>query len=126
VHDVRVETVPDARIVECVGHSESMRTAVGITRAGGAVGRVGLPQETTIPNAQPTFYANITIAGGLTWGAASDEILTTRLLTPRNRHRAFGAFASRDESRGNDRADLQRSRHQPYRTVAGAWHVTCD
>jgi threonine dehydrogenase-like Zn-dependent dehydrogenase len=41
-----------------------MRTAVGIARAGGSVGRVGVPQETTIPNAQPTFYGNITIAGG--------------------------------------------------------------
>ncbi len=51
-------------VLECVGRSESMRTAVGIARAGGAVGRVGVPQETTIPNAQPTFYANITIAGG--------------------------------------------------------------
>ena len=51
-------------VLECVGHGESMRTAVGIARAGGAVGRVGVPQETTIPNAQPTFYANVTIAGG--------------------------------------------------------------
>src|SRR4051812_45276689 len=51
-------------VLECVGHGESMRTAVGIARAGGAVGRVGLPQEPTIPAAQPTFYANITIAGG--------------------------------------------------------------
>src|SRR5689334_5571751 len=51
-------------VLECVGHGESMRTAVSIVRAGGAVGRVGVPQETTIPNAQPTFYANITIAGG--------------------------------------------------------------
>src|SRR4051812_14824045 len=51
-------------VLECVGHGESMRTAVGIARAGGAVGRVGVPQETTIPSAQPTFYANITIAGG--------------------------------------------------------------
>lgn len=51
-------------VLECVGHGESMRTAVSIARAGGAVGRVGVPQETTIPNAQPTFYANITIAGG--------------------------------------------------------------
>src|SRR4249919_667007 len=51
-------------VLECVGHGESMRTAVGIARAGGAVGRVGVPQETTIPNSQPTFYANITIAGG--------------------------------------------------------------
>jgi threonine dehydrogenase-like Zn-dependent dehydrogenase len=51
-------------VLECVGHGESMRTAVSIARAGGAVGRVGVPQETTIPHAQPTFYANITIAGG--------------------------------------------------------------
>ncbi|HET6960729.1 MAG TPA: zinc-dependent alcohol dehydrogenase family protein [Vicinamibacterales bacterium] len=51
-------------VLECVGHGESMRTAVGIARAGGSVGRVGVPQETTIPSAQPTFYANITIAGG--------------------------------------------------------------
>src|ERR1044072_2099039 len=39
-------------VLECVGHGESMRTAVGVARAGGAVGRVGVPQETTIPNAQ--------------------------------------------------------------------------
>src|SRR5882757_1628415 len=32
-------------VLECVGHGESMRTAVGIARAGGAVGRVGVPQE---------------------------------------------------------------------------------
>lgn len=41
-----------------------MRTAIGIARPGGAVGRVGVPQEQTIPNAQPTFFANVTIAGG--------------------------------------------------------------
>lgn len=35
-----------------------------IARAGGAVGRVGVPQEITIPDARPSFYANITIAGG--------------------------------------------------------------
>jgi threonine dehydrogenase-like Zn-dependent dehydrogenase len=51
-------------VLECVGHGEAMRTALGIARAGGAVGRVGVPQETTIPNAQPSFYDNITIAGG--------------------------------------------------------------
>jgi hypothetical protein len=51
-------------VLECVGHGEAMRTAVGIARAGGAVGRVGVPQENTIPSAQPTFYANIMIAGG--------------------------------------------------------------
>src|SRR4029453_10197694 len=41
-----------------------MRTAVSIRRSGGAVRRVGVPQDTTIPSAQPTFYGNITIAGG--------------------------------------------------------------
>jgi len=51
-------------VLECVGHGEAMRTAVSIARAGGAVGRVGVPQEETLPSAQPTFYANITIAGG--------------------------------------------------------------
>jgi threonine dehydrogenase-like Zn-dependent dehydrogenase len=51
-------------VLECVGHGEAMRTAVSIARPGGAVGRVGVPQETTIPHAQPSFYANITIAGG--------------------------------------------------------------
>jgi threonine dehydrogenase-like Zn-dependent dehydrogenase len=51
-------------VLECVGHGESMRTALGIARAGGAVGRVGVAQGTTIPNAPPSFYGNITIAGG--------------------------------------------------------------
>ena len=41
-----------------------MRTAMGIARAGGAVGRVGVPQEASMPAAKPTFYANVTIAGG--------------------------------------------------------------
>jgi threonine dehydrogenase-like Zn-dependent dehydrogenase len=51
-------------VLECVGHGESTRTAVGIPRPGGAVGRVGLPQEDTIPEAVRTFFDNVTIAGG--------------------------------------------------------------
>jgi threonine dehydrogenase-like Zn-dependent dehydrogenase len=51
-------------VLECVGHGEAVRTAVSIARAGGAVGRVGVPQESAIPNAQETFFANISIAGG--------------------------------------------------------------
>jgi len=51
-------------VLECVGHGESVRTALSIVRAGGAVGRVGVPQEASIPESQPTFYSNITIAGG--------------------------------------------------------------
>jgi threonine dehydrogenase-like Zn-dependent dehydrogenase len=51
-------------VLECVGHGDAMRTAVSIARPGGAVGRVGLPQEDEIPKGQATFYANITIGGG--------------------------------------------------------------
>jgi threonine dehydrogenase-like Zn-dependent dehydrogenase len=51
-------------VLECVGHGQSTETAVGIARAGGAVGRVGVPQHQTIPAAVPTFFKNVTIAGG--------------------------------------------------------------
>jgi hypothetical protein len=51
-------------VLECVGHGQSTETAVGIARAGGAVGRVGVPQHETIPAAVPTFFKNVTIAGG--------------------------------------------------------------
>jgi threonine dehydrogenase-like Zn-dependent dehydrogenase len=51
-------------VLECVGHGLSMETAVAIARPGGAVGRVGVPQEETIPLARPSFYNNVTIGGG--------------------------------------------------------------
>ena len=51
-------------VLECVGLEEAMLTAASIARPGGAVGRVGVPQHVHIPAAQPTFYRNITIAGG--------------------------------------------------------------
>ena len=51
-------------VLECVGHGQSTDTALRIARPGGAVGRVGVPQDDTIPDARPTFYDNVTIAGG--------------------------------------------------------------
>lgn len=51
-------------VLECVGLEQSTLTALSIARPGGTVGRVGVPQETTIPSAQPTFYNNVTIGGG--------------------------------------------------------------
>ena len=51
-------------VLECVGHDEAMLTALSVVRAGGAVGRVGVPQHTQIPAAQPSFFRNVTIAGG--------------------------------------------------------------
>ena len=37
---------------------------MSIARPGGAVGRVGVPQDASMPAAKPTFYNNVTIAGG--------------------------------------------------------------
>src|SRR5215213_5828504 len=61
--DAAVETVRELTgglgahsVLECVGLGEAMRTAIAITRPGGAVGRVGVPQDTTIPNGQSSFF----------------------------------------------------------------------
>src|SRR2546430_1683681 len=51
-------------VLECVGHTQSMVTALGIARPGGAVGRVGVPQHEEIPTTNATFFDNISIAGG--------------------------------------------------------------
>jgi hypothetical protein len=51
-------------VLECVGYEESTLTALSIARPGGAVGRVGVPQSGAIPAAVPTFFGNVTIAGG--------------------------------------------------------------
>jgi threonine dehydrogenase-like Zn-dependent dehydrogenase len=40
-------------VLESVGLEQSMLTAIGIARPGGAVGRVGLPQDETMPASQP-------------------------------------------------------------------------
>lgn len=51
-------------VLECVGTDQSMRTAIGIARAGGAVGRVGVPHYEGIPAPEAMFYANVTVGGG--------------------------------------------------------------
>src|SRR6266513_5553343 len=51
-------------VLECVGTEEAIRTAIGIARPGGAVGRVGVPHYEAIPASQPAFYNNLTISGG--------------------------------------------------------------
>jgi threonine dehydrogenase-like Zn-dependent dehydrogenase len=51
-------------VLECVGLGASMETAIGIARRGGAIGRVGVPQDDQLPGSQPAFYANLTIGGG--------------------------------------------------------------
>jgi threonine dehydrogenase-like Zn-dependent dehydrogenase len=51
-------------VLESVGTEQAMLTAVGITRPGGAVGRVGVPHYPGVAAWEPTFYKNITISGG--------------------------------------------------------------
>ena len=51
-------------VLECVGYEQSTITALSIARPGGAVGRVGVPQDEKIPAGTATFFKNVTIAGG--------------------------------------------------------------
>jgi threonine dehydrogenase-like Zn-dependent dehydrogenase len=51
-------------VLECVGLEQSVLTAISIARPGGAVGRVGVPQDETMPASQPAFYNNVSVSGG--------------------------------------------------------------
>jgi threonine dehydrogenase-like Zn-dependent dehydrogenase len=51
--------------IEAVGLDQSVTTAINVTRPGGAVGIVGVPQSGNIPNAGQKFVKNITITGGI-------------------------------------------------------------
>jgi hypothetical protein len=51
-------------VLECVGLGQAIETAIQITRPGGAVGRVGVPQDAAMPGSQPAFYRNVTVGGG--------------------------------------------------------------
>src|SRR5439155_424639 len=51
-------------VLECVGLEQSELTAIEIARPGGAVGRVGVPQDETMPASRPAFFDNVTVSGG--------------------------------------------------------------
>ena len=51
-------------VLECVGTEQAMGASVNIARPGGAVGRVGVPQDEMMPASQPAFFRNITVGGG--------------------------------------------------------------
>jgi threonine dehydrogenase-like Zn-dependent dehydrogenase len=51
-------------VLECVGLEQATITALGIVRPGGAVGRVGVPQDESIPEGVTSFFDNVTISGG--------------------------------------------------------------
>jgi len=70
-------------VLECVGLEKAMVTALRIVRVGGAVGRVGVPQEESIPEASRTFFDNVTIAGGPAPARAYIEELLPEILEGR-------------------------------------------
>jgi hypothetical protein len=51
-------------VLECVGTRDATQTAVEIARAGGAVGRVGVPHYDAVPGAEVTFFNNVIVGGG--------------------------------------------------------------
>jgi threonine dehydrogenase-like Zn-dependent dehydrogenase len=85
-------------VLECVGLPESTVTALEIARPGGAVGRVGLPQEEAIPGAVTTFFRNLTISGGPAPARAYIEELLPDVLEGRiEPGRVFDRFIGLDE-----------------------------
>ena len=51
-------------VLECVGTEDAVTTALGVVRPGGAIGRVGLPHYSALPNDSRTFFNNIIVSGG--------------------------------------------------------------
>ena len=51
-------------VLECVGSEEAMKTALGVVRSGGAIGRVGVPHYGTMDLSKAIFYQNVIVAGG--------------------------------------------------------------
>jgi threonine dehydrogenase-like Zn-dependent dehydrogenase len=52
-------------VLECVGSTESLKTAIAITRAGGQIGYVGVPHHAEPLDMQPMFLKNIGLRGGV-------------------------------------------------------------
>jgi hypothetical protein len=62
-------------VLECVGLEQAVLTALEIARRGGAVGRVGVPEDETFPGGVP-FWKNVTVGGGTSPARAYiDELL---------------------------------------------------
>ena len=96
-------------VLECVGTEDAMRTAVEIARAGGAVGRVGVPHYEAIPAAEPAFFGNITIGGGPAPARAYLEELLPDVLEGRiEPGRVFDRVVALDEVPDGYRAMAER------------------
>ncbi len=65
--------------LECVGVQDAVVTAMEIARPGGAVGRVGVPEEESAPTGI-SFWKNVSVAGGPAPARAYIEELMTDVL----------------------------------------------
>lgn len=70
-------------VLECVGLSQAMETALEIVRDGGTVSRVGAPQYGQVPMGGSTFMRNITLTGGVAPARAYIEELLPDVLEGR-------------------------------------------
>ncbi len=96
-------------VLECVGLEQSMHTALSIARPGGALGRVGVPHDETIPASQPAFYNNVTVSGGPAPVRAYIEELLSDILESRiEPGRVFDRVVRLDEVPGGYRAMDER------------------
>jgi len=98
-------------VLECVGLDQSMETAIGVARPGGAVGRVGVPQGETMAASQTAFYENVTVSGGP--GAGSRPTSRNAPDIPRRRiepGRVFDRIAGSTTSRTDTAMD--EGKHQ--------------
>ncbi len=67
-------------VLECVGMAEALETGLGIVRAGGTIGRVGVPQYQDVPMGPAQFMANVTLSGGVAPARAYIEELLPDVL----------------------------------------------
>jgi threonine dehydrogenase-like Zn-dependent dehydrogenase len=96
-------------VLECVGLDQSMETAISVTRPGGAVGRVGVPQGETMPASQTAFFNNLTVSGGPAPTRAYIEELLPDILEGRiEPGRVFDRVVGLDEVPNGYRAMDQR------------------
>jgi threonine dehydrogenase-like Zn-dependent dehydrogenase len=96
-------------VLECVGLEQSELTAIEIARPGGAVGRVGVPQDETMPASRPAFYNNISVSGGPAPVRAYIEELLPDVLEGRiEPGRVFDRVVSLDEVPDGYRAMNER------------------
>lgn len=70
-------------VLECVGTADALESGLGIVRAGGTIGRVGVPQYRDVPMGPTQFVANVTLSGGIAPARAYIEELLPDILEGR-------------------------------------------